>query len=152
MGGLHNPACLLWGPALHHCSAPCSYTSRDDLLGLEREGDGKWLSQAVEKEGRFHPYGSEPVLSQFLFARKRMSHVLTPSSRQEAICISSMQNRCPTWFQKLPSVSLVSLQAPLLFYRIPSALPTLHLKKVTAPLLNLETTNQSGSQAEAIST
>lgn len=45
----------------------------------------------------------------------------------------------------------MSLQAPLLFYRIPSAVPTPHLKNVTAPLLNLETTNQSGSEAEAIS-
>lgn len=62
-----------------------------------------------------------------------------------------MQNRCPGWFQKLPNVSPVPLQAPLLLYRIPLPVPALHLKEVTAPLLNLETTNQSWPEAEAIS-
>ena len=68
-----------------------------------------------------------------MFARKRVSHVLNPSSRKEAICILSMQNRCPRWFQKLPSCFTSVTARSFAALRIPLAVPALYLRKVTDP-------------------
>lgn len=110
---------ILWEGCtiLPACSgvSSCTVTPLLHIKGcLNRAGAGRrWelaksgsadMGSGEEREEGLQPYGSESVLSQFLCLQgNRVSHVLTPSSRQEAICISSMQNRCPRWFQKLPS-------------------------------------------------